>query len=202
MKNLESPLSIAIAGGSCSGKSTLESNLQGHFGDRMASISFDDFFVGLLAIPGGVVENWDDPALYRFDEYEEVMSELKAGHTVGFVPHSYEAKAEGITRRIIEPRPLLAAAGFLALHAPKVNRFFDTTFFIDLPEDEIVSRRLTRSNSREPGPWNDEDYIRRTLIPSHRRYILPQRDVADHVIDGLQSPEAIANQVIQIIGKV
>lgn len=190
---------IAVAGGSCSGKSTLERNLQLIFRDTITTISFDDFFVGLKALEGRTIKNWDDPGLYRWDEYKKTVLKLKSGQVAEFEPHSYESKAEGISRRLLQPKPIIIAAGFLALHKREIRTLFDTAVFIDLPEEEIVRRRLARAQTRKLGAWDSPGYVRGDLLRSHREYIQPQAKIADHVIDGTKSPQEIAEEVGTII---
>lgn len=199
MKSPSPNLCVGIAGGSCSGKSTLESGLREQLGSGVSLVSFDDFFVGLKALNGVEVDNWDDPKLYRFDEYGATLSQLRDGQSAHFEPHSSESKAEGISMRVIEPSPLIIATGFLALHDQEVNKLFDVIIFINLPEKEIVRRRLARAALRQPGPWNSDAYINETLIPSHRRFIQPQAEIADYLIDGQLSRAQICGQVLGII---
>lgn len=193
------PLLVGIAGPSSSGKSTLEAGLRNRFEDSISFVSFDDFFVGLSALPGRTTDNWDHPDLYRWDEYERVLADLKDGKTARFVPHSYEAKRDGVTERVLEPSPIVVATGFLALYSPAVNALFDRRVYIDLPPEEMVRRRLARSAERPSGVWNDPDYINRTLVASTREFVEPQQEEAHFVINGMCTPGHILSMVATII---
>jgi uridine kinase len=197
MKN--NPFLVAVAGPSCSGKSTLESHLSKQFGDELALLSFDDFFMGMQALGGNQVTNWDNPDLYRWPLYADIIYALHTGLAARFEPHSYEAKQAGVTERVIKPAPIVLVTGFLALYSMAANDYFDLKIYIDVPEDEMVRRRVERSKGRPAGPWNSEAYINNALIPATREFIAPQKTVANLVIDGLLPPEQISEQVADVI---
>ncbi len=188
---------VGITGGSCSGKTTLEQTLQTLLGDRLALFPFDDMFVGLAALAGKTVTDWEDPHLYRWDDFVRHMRDLKAGRTVTIIATSRESVAAGIESRRIEPRPLVVVAGFLVLHHPEVTGLFDTTIYLDAPEDEIVRRRLVRANP--DSPWDRTEYIHGLLIPGHRRVVVPQRQRAEHILDATVSQQQLASEVVAII---
>ncbi|HSX15444.1 MAG TPA: hypothetical protein VLF40_01510 [Candidatus Saccharimonadales bacterium] len=193
------PLLVGVAGPTNSGKSTLEAGLVGVFGDELSTVSFDDLFVGLAALPGRTTDNWEHPNLYRWDAYRRLMATLAAGKEARFEPHSYEAKRDGITERVIEPRPVVVVLGFLALHDAEVNTLFDVTAYIDLKPEEMIRRRLARAAGRPAAVWNEPDYIYGMLVPATREFVDPQRDVADCIVDGAASPGEVLHEVVAAI---
>lgn len=188
---------VGITGGSCSGKTTLEHNLTAKFGDRLALFPFDDMFVGRSALAGKTITDWEDPDLYRWDDFVGHMRDLKEGRAVTIIAKSRESKAAGIDTRRIEPRPIVAVVGFLTLHHPEVRKLFDTTIYLDVPEDEIIRRRTARANP--DSPWDSAEYIHGMLIPGHRRVVVPQLEFADHVLDATAPPEQLAGEIAAII---
>jgi uridine kinase len=192
------PLFVGITGGTCSGKTTLEGHLQRRLGDALAVIPFDDMAIGRTALQaaGTVVTDWDDPGLFRWDELRLHLHELRAGRPTLLDARSRESRASGITTRRVEPRPIVALIGYLALHDRAVARSFGVRIFIDLPEAELVRRRRTRA----PADENREPYTSTTLLPAHRRLVAPQRAIATHVLDGRLTPETLADSVADIIG--
>ena len=188
---------VGITGGSCTGKTMLEHNLAATFGDRLALFPFDDMFVGRTALAGKTVTDWEDPNLYRWDDFVSHMRDLKEGRPATIIAKSRESKVAGIDSRRIEPRPIVVVVGFLALHHPEVRKLFDTTIYLDVPEDEIVRRRVARANP--DSPWDSAEYIHEMLIPGHRRVVVPQREFADHILDATVSPEQLAGEVAAII---
>lgn len=188
---------IGIVGGSCSGKTTLEANLVGVLGNHLAIFPFDDMFVGMTALEGQQIEDWESPDLYRWDDYIQHLKDLKVGKSVVIAANSRESSEQGIATRTIEPKHFVVVTGFLALHKVEVRPIFDVSIFIDLPEAEILRRRRARSNP--DSPWDSDDYIYGKLLPGHRRYVTPQRNFAAHRVDGEQSPDDLAEEVAAII---
>lgn len=188
---------IGITGGSCTGKTTLERGLTARFGDRIAIFPFDDMFVGRSALAGRVITDWEDPNLYRWDDFADHVNDLKLGRPVTIIAKSRESEAAGIDQRLIEPRPIVVVVGFLALHDPKINDLYDSRVYLDLAEEEIVRRRKERANPERP--WDSDEYIKSMLIPGHRRVVLPQSELANHIIDASLSPEQVVNEVAKVI---
>jgi uridine kinase len=188
---------VAITGGTSSGKTTLARGLSRRFGDELAVLAFDDLAIGraALAAAGRVVTDWDDPALWRWDDVRRHVADLRAGRATTVDARSRESRAAGIASRRIEPRPVVALVGFLALHDETLARAFDARVYLDLPEDEMVRRRLRRPPSEE----NREPYLSSTLLPAHRRLVVPQRDRATHVVDGMLTRDTVADEVADII---
>lgn len=187
---------IGIAGPSCSGKSTLEANLQLELGEEVTTFPFDDLFVGPDAVSDDSADI-EGPASYRWDDYFDHLNGLAHGLRVDLISHSQESQAAKINKRVLVPRPVIVVAGFLALHSPRINGFFDTTIFIDLDDDEIVRRRKARALPNDP--YDTEDYIKGPVLDGNRKYVLPQRDIAEHILDGTSKPSALKAEAIEII---
>lgn len=188
---------VGIAGPSCSGKSTLQANLQSELGNEIAVFPFDDLFTGAESTNKDTAIDREGPDMYRWDDYFDHMSSLKHGLDVNMITNSKESVEAGIKSRVIVPRPVIVAAGFLALHNEEVNALFDSTIFIDLNDDEIVRRRLARAT---PGDSLDSiDYIKSAVLPGNQKYVLPQRTAAEHIVDGALDPMTMAADVIDII---
>jgi len=188
---------VGVTGGSCSGKTTLGHNLAGVLGDRLALFPFDDMFVDAPTLGNPAVPDWEDPGFCRWDDFVAHMYDLKAGRPVAVRANSRESKEAGLTTRHISPRPIVVVAGFLALHHPAVNQLFDTTIYLDIPEDEIVRRRLASPRSGQP--WDETSYITGGLLSGHRRVVEPQRAHAQHVIDATVTPVEVMRQVLDIL---
>lgn len=187
---------IGIAGGSCSGKTILSNNLSARLGSDLTLFSFDDMFVGMAAVVGKGITDWGSPYLYRWNDFLSCLRELKAGRPVTILANeSRERKTP--EKLYIQPCPSVVVYGFLALHSPEVRKLFDTTIYLDLPEAEIIRRRLDRALPDDP--WDGVDYVTGGLIAGHRRYVVPQRAFAEHILDATVPPEQVASEVEVII---
>lgn len=188
---------IAVAGGSCSGKTTLLNNLATRLGNEMVSFPFDEMFVGFAALRGIEVIDWESPALYRWDEFLRCLSELKLGRPVTVQGSESRDNGETITMLHIEPRPILMVGGFLALHDERLRALYDQTIYIDLPEKEIIKRRKAQADPDIP--MDSDEYIEGPLIAGHRKYVEPQRKFADYIVDGTLPPATLADEAAHIL---
>lgn len=190
-------LFVAITGGTCSGKTTLAAGLRCRMGRDLAAISFDDLTIGrpLLEAAGLVVSDWDDPSLYRWEDLRRHLADLSSGRPTIVDARSSESRQAGVSRRHVPARPVIALVGYLALHDPDLASSFDVRVFIDLHEDEMLRRRLTRP----PLPHNREPYLSGVLLPAHRRLVVPQRALATDVVDGMLPAGDLVDRVVALI---
>lgn len=192
-------LLIGICGGSCSGKSTLVKALCEKL-DNTSIIHLDDFFVGKSKINAQEITNWEDPNLYRLDEYVNVINKIKCGETVEIEANSRESRHEGITSRIITPNNYVIVEGFLTFYPSDIAKYFDKKIYMDIPVNEIIRRRYERMAKADSGKYSDE-YIKETLINEHKRVVLPQIMSAELIIDATKDTKSIANEVIEYLKK-
>jgi uridine kinase len=94
------------------------------------------------------ITDLDDPLLWRWDDLRRHLADLRAGRPTVVDARSRESRTAGVTRRRIEPRPVVALIGYLALHDAALADGFDVRIYIDLPETEIVRRRRQRHAHR------------------------------------------------------
>jgi uridine kinase len=142
--------------------------------------------------------DWEDPAVYRWDAYEEHLRALKSGKPANIIAHSRESRESGITHKRIAPREFVVSAGVLALHYAHIRNLFTTTIYLDIDEQELTRRRLARGE-HDIGPWNELPYIEGNLLPKHRALVVPQKAHAQYVLDATLPPDEVARQVIDIL---
>lgn len=71
-------------------------------------------------------------------------------------------------------------------------------FFIDLPEEEIIRRKLARSRTTL-GVDNEREYIDKMLLPGLQRWVYPQRQYADLILDGLKPVGELTQAVLGFV---
>lgn len=188
---------IGICGGSCSGKSTIVNGLASKIKD-LTVIHFDDFFIGKDKLENQTIKNWEDPKLYRLNDYNDSLRRLKENQIVEIESNSRESKHEGIKTRIIKPSMYVVVEGFLTFYTLESRKYFDKKIFLDIPEEEIIKRRYERMKNGG-GQYSDE-YIRKTLIEEHRKNVLPQKQYADLIVDAMNSTEEILDKILSFLG--
>lgn len=163
----------------------------------MTAYSYDEYFVGVSEARRRLTTDWESPSLYYNDQYITDLISLREGKIVGIHCRSREVVEQGIKMRMVVPRGLVIVEGFLVFHDPRATAHYQKKIFIDLPEEEMVKRRIARSLGNDE--WDNADYIRNGLLQGHRLYVLPQKDKADLILDGLQPINELTGQAVKFL---
>lgn len=135
------PVTVAIEGGSASGKSTFSATLQAIYGCNV--FHMDDFFLrpeqrtaARYAEVGGNVDR------ERFAH--EVLRPLSAREAVCYRPFdcSRQMLGEPIT---VKPKPLTVVEGVYSMH-PAFGRYYDLSLFLDIDAEQQRARILKRNS--------------------------------------------------------
>ncbi len=189
---------IGVAGPTCSGKTTLEKGLVKSLGDTVSVMPFEDMSIA-VDDPGDIgLGSWEHPDCYRWHDYRRHLRELKQGHATRVEANFWESQNEGIYERLVLPRPLVVSVGFLALHDEIAREEFDLKLYLEIPEDEIIERRAKRHQLYAPD-IDPMPYIIDHVLPANRQFVVPQREYADAVIDGLQLPDQVLEEVLSLL---
>jgi uridine kinase len=165
---------IGIAGGTCSGKSTLSEKLEAYYGENCRVFHMDKYFrkpfIKTIAPITGIeyVEHNHPDALLLDELYRDFNEELDSGaHKVV----------------IIE--------GLFALYLPEILEKLDLKIYVDLDSDERLVRRIKRFTSM--GQTFDEVTSRYidTVRFRHNELIEPTRWRADLVINGNSGDKSV-----------
>lgn len=187
MRPSKEPLLVGIAGPTCSGKSTLERGLKNLYGHTLTQLPFDGLCYNYSDL-GYIPSDWEQPELYRFNDYVRYLQELKLGRRVLATLYC----AEDNSRCEIDPNELVLSVGFLAFYDYRAVDLFDIKLYLDVPEEVIEERRVER-DARSIG--GDETsmrrYVNEKIIPANQKYVVPQKKLADEVLDGTMAPEEL-----------
>jgi len=180
------PLTIGIAGGTASGKTTvarrLVERLEGH---AVAFLDQDAYYRDLSDMP--IEErkafNFDHPDAFDTDLMVAHLRELQAGRAVDKPVYSFaQYTRTGDTLRV-QPGDVIVLEGILVLALEQVRRELDVKVFVDSDADVRAIRRLSR-DIKERGRDFDgviEQYFR-TVRPMHYGFVEPSKRYADIII--------------------
>jgi uridine kinase len=182
------PYFIGIAGGSCSGKTTIARGVVRRLSEKGAAlISIDSYYHGLVSASPGDIEkyNFDDPSALDSALIFHHLRELAAGRAVD-IP-VYDFKTHTRTPRVdrVEPVSYIIIEGLFPLYWEEVRSLLRTGVFVDVAHAVCLERRLRR-DTHERGRPRDE-VIRRyneMARPMYEKYVLPSRQFADVIVDG------------------
>ena len=180
-----SPRIIAIAGGSCSGKSTLAKYLSDSIGaDRCRLVRQDDYYHDIRDMGGLASANFDIPDALDFNLLRDNLLALKSGNAIALPNYDFTTHQR---RTPTEPQislPYIVVEGILLLDQPALRDVFDYSVYMMCAPELRLSRRLARDIA-ERGRTR-EDVLRQfhgQVEPAHKRYVSPSQEHADYIID-------------------
>jgi uridine kinase len=184
---MTSPFIVLIAGGSCSGKSTLAQELARRAGIARALIVHEDSYYHHRPVASeadALAVNFDRPEAKDRALLAAHLQALKHGEPVPEVAYDFAQHARRDTGRTLEPKPLIIVEGLHTL-LPPVGPLGDLTIFVEAAEHIRIARRIQR-DVEERGRTVDGviKQFQLQVRPAHNDTIEPQRDDAHLIVTG------------------
>lgn len=179
-------LTIGIAGGTASGKTTVARRLVERLaGHPIALLDQDAYYRDLSDVPleERRAFNFDHPDAFDTDLLVKHLEQLKAGRPIDKPVYSFALHSRtGETQRV-NPGDVLLLEGILVLALEPVRALLDIKVFVDSDADVRVLRRLSR-DIKERGRDFDGvvDQYFRTVRPMHYGFVEPSKRYADIII--------------------
>ena len=183
------PYLVGIAGGTASGKTTIAHKLVDTAGPNKADIvELDRYYRAQdhIELAARHSLNYDHPNALEFELLIEHLKMLRNGDAVDTPVYDFatHTRLKGQTIRV-EPKPIIFFEGILTLCVPELRELFDTTIFVDAPDDIRLTRRIERdirerARTRESAieQWNA------TMQPMYQQFCEPSRAFAEMELDG------------------
>lgn len=182
------PFLIGVAGGTCSGKTTISERLTELAGDdRVALIKLDSYYKPKTRSvhEDRNVTNYDHPDAFDWPLLNDHLAALKAGATVPVPVYDYTRDDRSDQVRLVAPGRIVVVEGILVLYDVPLRERFDLRIFVDADADIRLIRRLTRDVA-ERGRTAESviaQYLA-TVRPSHEQFIEPSKRYADIILPG------------------
>lgn len=180
------PITIAVAGGSGSGKTTIVNAIVRRVGEhRIAYVPHDSYYRELPHVPHserGTI-NFDHPDALETGLMREHIIALQNWQPVD-VP-IYDFTKHTRTGRFVHtpPQPVILVEGILALAEPSLRPLFDIKVYVDADADLRFIRRLSRDIAeRERTPDTVIAQYLATVRPMHLEFVEPSKRYADVII--------------------
>lgn len=195
-------LTIGIAGGSGSGKTTVVSQILNSLQhDEVDVIYQDSYYKDLSHLSYEEREhvNFDHPESIDFELLVEHLKQLKAGRDIEQPVYSFKEHNRTGETITTYPRKVMIVEGILILTNPALREMLDIKIFVDTDSDERLIRRIKRDIS-ERGRDIDEvlNRYQTTLKPMHQQFIEPSKVHADIIIPNNRHN----NVAVEIIGTI
>ena len=183
----EKPVVIGIAGGTCSGKSSIASILIQDFKDSKSIniIREDDYYKDQSALPmeERAKTNYDHPLAFDFDLMIQHINQLINGESIEKPTYDYTIHNRTDKTEIMNPSDVLIIEGLFALYSPEIRALEDIKIFVDTPADVRLVRRLRRDvKERARTVESITDQYLNTVKPMHDQFIEPTKQYADVII--------------------
>lgn len=180
------PFVIGVAGGTCSGKTTVAERLVDLVGtDRLALIRQDAYYIDRThqAFDDRARANYDHPDAFDWELMNQQLAALLAGETIPLPVYDYADHNRSKDVVMVAPAPIVVFEGILALYDAALRELFDLSVFVDTDPDVRLIRRLKRDvRDRGRTPDSIMNQYMTTVRPSHIQFIEPSKRYADVII--------------------
>jgi uridine kinase len=199
------PKVLAIAGGSCSGKTTLSDQLIAALGpDRSTIIRTDNYYrADLLESSGDAGANFDVPGALDFALLQANLLDLKAGRAVEGPLWDFVTRTRRVETIRYDPRPVIVVEGIFALHPRELHDLYDHSCFIECPEDIRLDRRIVRDIAeRGRTEWSVREQFAAQVAPMHDEFVEPTKHMARRIVsqsDYCARPLKIIEELISVV---
>jgi uridine kinase len=182
----QQPLTIGIAGGSGSGKTTVAQEILGRVGgDRIAFLQHDSYYKDLSGLPPTqrAELNFDHPNSLETDLLIRHILTLRDGNPVEIPIYDFSTHSRTDRTFTVAPRGVILVEGILIFVDASLRELFDIKIFVDTDADIRFIRRLERDIT-ERGRTT-ETVIKQyqlTVRPMHLEFVEPSKRYADVII--------------------
>ncbi len=187
------PLTIGIAGGTGSGKTTITRRLQQEFGSRMCVLYHDNYYLphGDLPLEERAKLNYDHPSALDTPFLLRQLKQLQAGETIQCPVYDYTIHDRSKETITISPAPIILVEGILILADEDLCDAMDIKVFVDADADVRILRRILRDVcDRDRSLESVVKQYLTTVKPMHEQFVEPSRHKADIIV-----PEGGHNEV-------
>jgi len=182
-----SSIFLGIAGGSCSGKTTLVNCLQNQLGFLVSKLAFDSYYCdqGHLSIEKRAVVNYDHPDSLDVDLFINNLRSLRKGSDISSPIYDFATHTRSAETSIVSPTEVVLIDGILLLVFPDICNLLDISIFVSAPEDVRLERRVVRDVA-ERGRTAEQARAQflKTVQPMHDQFVEPSKKNADLIISG------------------
>lgn len=177
-------ITIGIAGGTGSGKTTITRRILDEFGGDVSVLYHDNYYKRHDDIPFAERKklNYDHP---------NAFDALRAGQPVACPTYDYTVHNRAAETITVVPAKVVVVEGILIFAEPELRERLDIKIFVDTDADVRILRRIVR-DVRDRGRDLESivtQYLT-TVKPMHEMFVEPSKRYADIII-----PEGGHNQV-------
>jgi uridine kinase len=180
------PVTIAVAGGTGSGKTTISNAILERVGSHhIAFVPHDAYYKDRsdLTLAERRAINFDHPDSLDTALMRDHILALQSWQPVEIPTYDFTIHQRTSETQHVDPQPIILVEGILVLAEPTLRPLFDVKIFVDTDADIRLIRRLKRDIA-ERGRTADsviEQYLS-TVRPMHLEFVEPSKRYADVII--------------------
>ena len=197
------PVVIGIAGGSCSGKTSVTRAIYDVFRDHSVVVIEQDYYYkdqSHMTFEERLKTNYDHPLAFDTDLLIEHIERLLNREAIDKPVYDYVQHTRANEVIHVEPKDVIIIEGILVLEDKRLRDLMDIKLFVDTDSDLRIIRRIQR-DIKERGRTADsviEQYVT-AVRPMHNMFIEPTKRYADVIIpEGGDNDVAIDLMVTKI----
>lgn len=180
-----SVMTIGIAGGTGSGKTTITRRLVQRFANNVSVIYHDNYYKAHdeLSYEQRALLNYDCPDAFDTELMIRDLKRLRAGREIRCPVYDYTVHNRSDKTVLVKPSPVVLVEGILILQDPRLCELLDIKIFVDTDADERILRRIVR-DVRDRGRSLESvvDQYLTTVKPMHEMYVEPSKRNADIIV--------------------
>ena len=178
-------MTIGIAGGTGSGKTTITRRLQQRFADNVSVIYHDNYYKAHndMTYEERAKLNYDCPDAFDTERMVRDLKELRAGRSVRCPVYDYTVHNRSDKTLLVNPSPVIIVEGILIFQDPGLCELLDIKIFVDTDADVRILRRIVRDvRDRGRSLQSVVDQYLTTVKPMHEMYVEPSKRNADIIV--------------------
>lgn len=186
-------ITIGIAGGTGSGKTTITRRILDEFGGDVSVLYHDNYYKRHddIPFPERKKLNYDHPNAFDTPLLVQHLDALRAGQTIECPIYDYTVHNRAAETTTVTPAKVIVVEGILIFAEPELRERLDIKLFVDTDADVRILRRIVR-DVRDRGRDLESSVTQylTTVKPMHEMFVEPSKRYADIII-----PEGGHNQV-------
>jgi uridine kinase len=198
-------LTVGIAGGTGSGKTTVVKKLIQVFPDNQVVVMPQDAYYkdnGHIPLEERQKINFDHPESVEFSLLIDHLKQLRQGKPVEMPFYSYLTCLRSSETVTIKPSKVVLVEGILILCDSGLRDMLDIKVFVDADADDRLGRVIQRDiEERGRDIQMVLDRYHKTVKPSHLQFIEPSKRYADIIIPGGAENQVGIEVLVTIIEK-
>jgi uridine kinase len=186
MTSRKPPITIGIAGGSGSGKTTVANVILERVGrDRISYLPHDAYYRDLSQLPRNqrMEVNFDHPDSLESELLGKHILALKNWQPIDLPSYDFTRHCRTDKFVTIQPQPVILVEGILIFSERALRELFDVKIFVDTDSDIRFIRRLERDITERARTTETviSQYMN-TVRPMHLEFVEPSKRYADVII--------------------